>query len=321
MNLGRLYAATAVLSVVLAACGGNGAGAPWVLRFAYDNWPGYYPALIASEKGFFRERGVEVACSKRDNTDAMLADFVAGRYEAVGISLGDIASLQLVGADVRIVLVTDISEGGDAVLARAPIESLEDLRGQRLGVNLGSFAELFVRTALKAHGLTAADVRLIDTDAADIPAKLNSGDLDAGHTWEPFVTAAQGGGARVLFTSSATPGLIQDVIAVRGEVVREHPDAIAGFVAAWFKAVDYWKANPAVGNAIAGEALGVDPGTISTKGMRLTTHADNLELFKPGDTTASIYHTLQMYVDFFVGTGGLIRRPDVDEVLEPRFLK
>jgi len=92
-------------------------------------------------------------------------------------------------------------------------------------VNLGSFAEFFVLTVLKSHGLSAADIRLVDTDAAELPAKLKSGEVDAGHTWEPFVTQAKDEGARVLFTSAATPGLIQDVVAVRGEVLGEREGA------------------------------------------------------------------------------------------------
>ncbi len=30
--------------------------------------------------------------------------------------------------------------------------------------------------------------------------------------------------------------------------------------------------------------------------------------------------TARLYVDFFLGSGGLTRRPDVEQILEPRFL-
>ncbi len=318
----RLVAATLIVSLWLVACGEDRtAPQPTVLRFGYDNWPGYYPALIAAEEGFFAEQGVRVECTKHDNSDALLADFAAGRYDAVGISLGDIVNLYLVIPDIRVILVTNISDGGDAVLVRADIQSIEQLKGKNFGVNLGSFAELFVVTVLEIHGLSPADLRLIDTDAAEIPAKLKSGELDAGHTWEPFVSEGQADGARVLFTSTATPGLIQDVVAVRGEVARRYPNALRAFIKGWFKAVDHWKAHPARGNAVAAMVLNVEPTTISLQGMRLTTLADNLALFRPGETTASVYHTVRLYVNFFVGAGGLIRKPDVHQILDPQFLK
>ncbi len=220
-----------LIAVSIASCDGAVPTAdPATLRFGYDYWPGYYPALIAAEKGFFAEGGILVKATKGEDTDALMAGFGAGEYDAIGVSLGDIVALTLVCPDVRIILVTDISEGGDAVLARPGIEKVEDLKGRAFGVNLGSFAELVVLTVLKSHGLSSADIRLVDTDAAELPSKIASGEVDAGHTWEPFATRSREGGARVLFTSAATPGLIQDVVAVRGEVLREHPQAIEAFV-------------------------------------------------------------------------------------------
>ena len=111
------------ITVLIASCDGDVlTGTPATLRFGYDYWPGYYPALIAAEKGYFAEQGLIVNATKRDDTDAMIADFGAGEYDVIGASLGDIVELTLVHPDVRIILVTDISEGGDAVLARPGIE-------------------------------------------------------------------------------------------------------------------------------------------------------------------------------------------------------
>ncbi len=66
--------------------------------------------------------------------------------------------------------------------------------------------------------------------------------------------------------------------------------------------------------------LGVAPDTISLQGIRLATLADNLRLFKAGHATDSIYHTAQLYIDFFLGSGGLTQKPDAGQILEPRFL-
>ncbi len=310
-----------LITVSIASCDGDVlTGTSATLRFGYDYWPGYYPALIAAEKGYFAEEGLIVKATKSEDTDALMAGFGAGEYDAIGVSLGDIVALTLVYPDVRIILVADISEGGDAVLARPGIERVEDLKGRAFGVRLGSFAELFVLTVLKSHGLSLADILLVDTDAAELSAKLKSGEVDAGHTWEPFATRARDEGARVLFTSAATPGLIHDVVAVRGAVLRERAKALSAFVKGWFKAVDYWKAHPDQGNALAASVLKVGPNTISHEGIRLTTLQDNIELFKAGETTRSTYYTARLYVDFFLGSGGLTRKPDVEQILEPRFL-
>jgi NitT/TauT family transport system substrate-binding protein len=110
-------------------------------------------------------------------------------------------------------------------------------------------------------------------------------------------------------------------VAVRGAVLRDNPDAVAAFVRGWFKAVDFWKVNPIDGNIAAAAQLNVEASTISLDGIKLNTLSDNQALFVEGETTASIYHTAKLYADFFVEIGSLTKRPDIDKLLNPAFLK
>ncbi|MBA3530899.1 MAG: ABC transporter substrate-binding protein [Ardenticatenales bacterium] len=324
-RLVRFLVPILILLLALAACATAATPTPQPakppLTFAYDLWPGYYPVLIANEKGFFTEAGVQVNAIKPEDTDSMMTDFNAGKYDGIAIALGDIVGLTQINPDIRVIFISDESAGGDAVVASADIQEVEDLRGQRLSVNLGGFAELFVTTMLEEHGLTPNDVTLVDTDAAEVPGRLSSGDIQAGHTWEPYVAQAVDEGSHVLFTSAQTPGLIPDAIAFRGETVRERPEEVRAFVQGWFRAVDYWKANPEEGTALAAKALNIAPEEISLEGIRLLTLSDNQSLFQPGETTASLYHTAQLYVDFFARIGTIRTPPKLDELLDPSFLK
>ena len=310
-------------AVGLAACGGRGGPAAQPrppLRFGFDLWPGYYPALIADGKGFFSAAGVAVEPIHPEQTDTMMADFTAGKYDAIGIALGDLVSLTQSDADFSIVLVSDESAGGDAVVALRGIPAVADLRGKRIGVNKGGFAELFVTTMLAEQGLTPADVTLVDMDAAELPARLAAGEVQAGHTWEPYLTQIVDQGGTVLFSSAQTPGLIPDVIAFRGQVIRERPDDVRAFVKAWGQAVDFWLDQREEGTAIAAAALKIPPESISLKGIRLLTLADNQALFQPGQTTASLEHTTRLYVDFYTSNGTIRRPPDLARLLNRSFL-
>jgi len=316
-----LHLVVLVSVFTLIACGGSKPKDLGTLRFAYDYWPGYYPALIAIEKGYYAEDGLTVDAIKPENTDELMSDFIGGKYDLMAVSLGDVVNLTQLTNDVAIIFASDESAGGDAMVASSEIKSITDLRGKQIGVNQGSFAELFIVTLLEKNGLTSADVTFVDMDAAAAPAALRSGEVQAAHTWEPYVTEAKNDGATVLFTSADTPGLIPDIIAVRTAVLKQNPDAVAAFVKGWFRAVDFWKANPADGNAAAATQLKFEANTISLDGIKLNTLSDNKTLFSQGDTTASIYYTAKLYADFFVEIGSLTKRPDINKLLDPRFLK
>lgn len=320
-NLRRL--ALLLISALLVACGaaaGQPAAPSPPLKFGYDLWPGYYPVLIAQERGFFSAAGLEVQAIHPERTDSMMADFTAGKYDAIAVALGDIVSLTQSDPDLRIVLITDELAGGDAIVASAGVQSLADLRGKRIGVNLGGFAELLVTQMLAAQNLTTADVTLVDLDAADLPAKLASGEVQAGHTWEPYVTQAVAAGGKVIFSSADTPGLIPDAVAFRGATVRERPAAVRAFVQGWFQAVDYWNAHPAEGTHIAAQKLNLPDSDISLQGLKLKTLADNRALFQRGTTTASLHYTTQLYLDFYARIGTLRRAPNLDQLLDATFV-
>lgn len=311
-----------VVALALSACGAQTTASPTPnqpLRFGYDLWPGYYPVLIAQSQGYFKEEGLTVEAIAPGATDVMLTDFNAGKYDAIAVALGDLISLTQANPDLKIVFVTDESAGGDAVVA-APGTTLSDLRGKRIGVNHGGFAELLVVKMLEEQGLTAQDVTLIDMDASELPARLAAGHIDAGHAWEPYVSEAVAGGGSVIFSSADTPGLIPDAVAFRGSVVRERPDDVRAFVNAWFKAVDYWKANPDQGTQQIAGQLNLKPEDISLQGIKLLGRPENNTLFQKGDSMTSLYHVTQLYIDFYSRIGALRTLPDVNTILDPSFI-
>jgi len=322
----KYFQTTGILIVIMAlfitACGNTStATEPIKINFAYDYWAGYYPGLIAIQKGYYAESNLDVKAIKPENTNVMMGDFMGGKYDFIAVSVGDVISLTQQSDDIYFIIASDESAGGDAFLVNPEIQTIADLRGKKVGVNQGGFAEIFIMTVFSENGLTPAEVTLVDMDASALPANLKNGTVQAGHTWEPYVTEAKNDGNKILFTTADTPGLVIDGIAVRGAFVREHPEAVQAFVSGWFKAVDFWLTNPTEGNAAAAQITGEDPTAISLNGIGLKTLADNQALYQPGTTTASLQYTTQLYVDFFVRTGALTKRPDVQKLLNADFLK
>lgn len=294
---------------------------PAPLKVSYNYWPGSFPITIAAEKGFFQQQGVKVELVASPNYTPLLSDFSAGKSDGVTVALGSVMNILEKNSDVQIVLVMDESAGADVVVAKRDIQSVANLKGKRIGAKLGDFGELFVTTMLENQGLTPNDVKLVNIEAEAIHNQLQKAQIQAGHTWEPYVFQAVKSGSKVLFTSKQTPGLIPDVLVFRGEVVRKQPEQIKAFIRAVFQAQDYWKANPEESKSLVAKVLNIKPEEVSTQGIHLLNLKENLEAFTPGSTTASLYYTAKLYVDFYTRTGGLSTAPDIQKLLNPSLLQ
>ncbi len=276
---------------------------------------------IAQEKGIFIQQGVKVESTYIENYFTSVSEFSTGRFDGIATNLGGLMNMIGKTPDLQIVLVTDQSAGADVMVVQRGIRSATDLKGKRLGTKLGDFGELFITTLLESHGLTTDEITFVNMEGEEIPAGLRGGSIQGGHTWEPYATQAVQAGARVLFTSQQTPGLIPDIFVFRSQVVRDRPQEVKAFVQAWFQAQDYWQAHSEESKAIIARRLRIKPETVSTDGIHLYTLKDNSKVFTPGTTTDSLYYTAQLYADFFIRKGGLSTAPDVQKLIVPSFVQ
>lgn len=291
------------------------------LRVAYSPWPGFLPLVLAQEKGFFAAQGVQVEALYSEDTTAQMADLGAEKIDGAALALGSIVNVNGKNPDIHIIFATDQSVGADAIVADAQIQEVADLKGQRIGTGLGGFGELFVITMLEKYGLTSEDVRIVQVDGQNVPARLKSKDIQAGQTWEPYVSQSVKAGGRILFSSQAVPGLIPDVMAFRGAVLRDRPQAVQAFARAWFQAVDYWEAHPQAASALIAQKTKLPLESISLTGINLMNQAENAKAFNPGQNTESLYYTAKLYSDFYVQTGGISRALDIQQLLDASFLQ
>ena len=289
------------------------------LKVACITFVGYRPAVIAQEKGFFKAQGVDVELSYVDFAQLQQADFSAGKYDGIGLTLGDFIILSANNPNMQSVLVVDETNGADVVVAQPEIKTVEDLRGNKIGSNLGGFSEVFVTEMLRISNLTTDGVNLVKFDALEIPQRLKNNDIQAGHTWEPFLSEAIKQGAHPLFTSKQTPGLILDLVAFRNETIRDRSEDVRAFVRGWLQAINFWEQNLKVGNEIITKALKIPIETISLDGVNLTNLQENQQFFRP-DRANSIYDIAKIYADFFVRSGNVTRLPDLKSLFNSSFL-
>ncbi|MFC3151223.1 ABC transporter substrate-binding protein [Litoribrevibacter euphylliae] len=293
--------------------------ASYSMRLSIDLWPGYYPAIIAKEKGWFKDAGLNLKLDLPGNTDKMLALFSAGSIDAVAVAFGDAILVTRQMPDIAVILVTDESAGGDAVLSMNK-EVLSDLKGKRIGTNLGGFGELLIRRMLDLQGVKVNEVNLVNVDASKVPDLLDSGGLDVGHTWSPYVGQAIEKGANIIFSSADTPGLIPDTVAVSGEFRRSKPEAVKIFLDVWFKAQNWWLTHYQEGNQLIAEATGQRVTSITLEGIRLLDREANVATFNDATSEQGLPNVLKTYNEFYA-RAGVIRTPAAPSILASEFLQ
>ncbi len=275
------------------------------LRIGIDLWPGYYPLIIAQEKKLFEKHQVEVEIAIPQDTRRMIADFAAHEFDMIAVSLGDMILITSSEPQICMILCCDESHGGDQILGSKPFDPEEVPEGTTIGTALGGFGELFVRRILKEHQLSSSQVSVVNLDAAEAQGQIKTGQVTAGHTWEPYASAIRNNGGHVWYSSKDTPGLIFDGIVAHENLLSDRQIEMKSFFNAWFEAVDWWLENPDEGNRMIEKSLDQEEGSVSLQGVRLMTREDNRKAFSPGAPGESIDLALAEYVDFFIARGAL----------------
>lgn len=228
---------TGVALVTLLACV-SASAAP--LKIAYSDWPGWTAFAIAAEKGWYKEAGVDVELLWFEYGPSMDA-FTAGKVDAVMVTNGDALVVGANGAKNTMILVTDYSNGNDMIVAQPGVKSLKDLKGKKIGVEVGFVDHLLLLNGLKKAGMTEADVELVNTPTNQAPQVLASGQVAAVAAWQPNSGAALKAvaGSTPVYTSADEPGLIYDTVTVSPQSLGQHRADWVKFVKVWDKIVSY----------------------------------------------------------------------------------
>jgi NitT/TauT family transport system substrate-binding protein len=281
-----------------------------VVEFPINVWPGWAPIIVANagmepndQSVFAKKYGFYVRLSIVDDPVKARDLFASGQSHVLWGTLDMMALFapELV-KDTRTVPVVcqqiDFSAGGDGVVARGEIRSINDFRmqnGKRKKVVLAqnSPSHYLIMSLLIDAGIDPGDVDF--KWAADAPsaAKIFVQDtsFDAFVGWSPdiYVVTEKLKGTRLVVTTGTANHLIADVWAVRNDFYRDHPDVVSGLVRGIFDGMDQVRKDPkTAAKALAmafkipeedcGKMVGSDGG-VAEGDAHLTNYRENSKFF------------------------------------------
>lgn len=275
------------------------------LRIGYSDWPGWVLWQVPIEKGWFKQAGLNVKFEWFDYSASMEA-FTAGKLDLVGMTNGDTLVTGATGGKGVAFLLNDYSNGNDMIVAKPGINSVKDLKGKKIGVEMGLVDHLLLLNALKKNGLKESDVHLVNVPTNETPKVLASGQVDAIGAWQPSsgIALKMVPGSKAIYTSADAPGLIYDVYVASPQVYATRKKDLKKLLKVWYRAVNYFY-NPKTREdaiKIMAARVNLKPSVYKTfvNGTKILTLKEAKKHIKKGKGLSSVYGSSQVSDDFNV---------------------
>ena len=212
------------------------------LVIATGRFHGFLPSYQLPER--LKAAGVTVKVVEFPTATERLEAVAAGYAQMSYAGLTASTILRARGKDV--VVVASTNEKGRALIGKADIASVKDLKGRLIGVAFGSIEHITLIATLKQAGLDPQnDVQLINMPATDQPVAFSSKSIDAFMAFEPWATyGVRKFGGKVLTYPYETPvGAIDSGIETSEQFIAENPRIVAAVVRAHIDAVKFYRGN------------------------------------------------------------------------------
>lgn len=224
-----------------------------VINISLDEWIGWKSIIdanggLTTQKGsIYDELGLKVNISVINDATQSSNALIKGDLDAAGYTVNRYAFLynkfKENNVATKMAFVTNSSNGGDGIIAKKDIKSIEDLVGKKIGVPRYSEAQTLVEWLLQKSSLTDAQVQEIRNnmvlfDTPDDCAKaFFAGELDAAATWQPYLDQAKSlGDSHVLFDTTNATNIILDGLVFREDFINNNRETVSKLLEGALKA-------------------------------------------------------------------------------------
>ncbi len=216
------------------------------VTIAINPWPGYEYLYLADIKGFFNQVGAPIKLVELSSLADAQRSYLNGHADGFASTMIEAVQAQAVGKrPLKVVMITDYSDGGDVIQARKAISSVADLKGKTIGCEVTSLGIFMLFKALEKHGLSLDDVTVLNIEQANGEQAMLDGKIDAYISYPPVsVNIAKHKQFHQIFSSADIPNQIIDTVAISTSVLDQHPKLVSQLLKAWQLALDYASQHP-----------------------------------------------------------------------------
>ena len=291
------------------------------LAIGISGWTGFAPLTLAKEAGLFKKHGLDVSLKKIPQKDRHLA-IASGDIQCAATTVETWIVWNANGVATTQIFQMDKSFGADGMVVKPGISKVADLKGKTVAASAPGTAPYFTLAwMLKKNGLSIKDVKVVNLEpqAAANAFVAGTGDLDAGMTYEPYLSAvrARPEAGRIIATTLDYP-MVMDTFGCTPKFLADNPKAAKGLADAYFDAVEMIRTDPKKSFEIMGADVkqSAEAFEKSQSFLRWQDRAANQKFFA-GEHAAFSKEAADLLLE-----AGIIRQvPDLSRLADTRFIK
>lgn len=303
-TFGKLLIGTAALALT--------AGAVLAQDVIIGHFGSPTPMQVARASGAFdAATGWTIEWRQFGSGTEVIAAMASGDVQVAELGSSPLAIGASQGVEYQLFMIAQGLGTAESLIAKegSGIAALEDVRGKRIAVPVGSTAHYSLMGALAHAGIPEAEVEIINLPADQIAAAWDSGQVDAAFIWEPVQNQILQTGTFILGAdqTAAWGYPTFDGWVVNTEFAAANPEAMAAFARTMNEANMAYLADPAAWTAdsapvktiaeVTGAAADQVPNIL--KGFTFIPLADQMSETWLGGAAANLKTT----ADFLVKAG------------------
>jgi len=259
-------------------------------------WGGYVGGQYFNEgfdantnSRFYKDYGFLVNFEVIDDFNASRAAWKSGDIDLLWATTGSFSTEApgLKEFEPQIIFQSDWSRGGDAVVVRKGITTVNDLKGKTIAVAPMTPSHTFFLNLLEAGSLKQTDLTVIEvSNAIDAADMFKNGQVDAAVVWSPDDISCVNSvkGSKILQSTKQASYIIADMFIAKKSFVNSHKAELGQLVTGWLTGAgeintNAGSKNKAVQILASGLNISESDALGSIDNVRLTTYGDNVNYY------------------------------------------
>ncbi|KPI27785.1 ABC transporter substrate-binding protein [Streptomyces sp. NPDC048253] len=212
------------------------------------------PVYLGVKQGFYEKHGLKLSITTAQGGAAIVPGVVSGQFQfgfsnmtSLMVARSNNVPVQAVSNGIASTGVQGKDFGAITVKKDSPLKSAKDLEGKKVAINtLKNINETAVRESVRKAGGDPDRVKFVELAFDQMPAALDSGQIDAAMVVEPALATvkSQGGVEIASPLVDVAPNLTVAMYFTSTQYAQKNPDVVKKFQEATAESLAYADAHP-----------------------------------------------------------------------------